>query len=250
MAKKTPEQLETNRRWREANKEAINQRRRERYAADPQAINERNKYSYKIHRDKRQATNRQWTEEHPEATRVIKARYRQSHQKELQEKGRIYSAKRYAEDPEKARQLARDFGARHRERVNAKARQRRAENREALLEKQRLFRAEHPEYDKAWRKAHPEASQIKQARRVARKKNAPINDLTKAQWQVIKEHYKHRCVYCGRKMQRLTMDHITPLSKGGSHTVSNIVPACMTCNIKKSAGDVPVPVQPLLLLAT
>ena len=29
--------------------------------------------------------------------------------------------------------------------------------------------------------------------------------------------YGYRCVYCGHKLQRLTQDHITPISKGGNH---------------------------------
>ena len=49
-------------------------------------------------------------------------------------------------------------------------------------------------------------------------------------------------------MQRLEMDHITPLSKGGDHTASNIVPCCRSCNAKKGTGPVLKPVQPMLLL--
>ncbi len=30
-------------------------------------------------------------------------------------------------------------------------------------------------------------------------------------------------------------DHVTPLSKGGSHTVANLVPACARCNLEKGA---------------
>lgn len=57
--------------------------------------------------------------------------------------------------------------------------------------------------------------------------------LTRKQWQEIKEAHNHTCAYCGRKMERLEMDHIIPLSKGGIHTAANIVPACRTCNAKK-----------------
>jgi 5-methylcytosine-specific restriction endonuclease McrA len=74
-----------------------------------------------------------------------------------------------------------------------------------------------------------------------------LNDLSVAQWREIKVAYGHRCVYCGRKMQHLTQDHITPLSKGGSHTAPNVVPACLSCNSKKRARAPLVPVQPLLL---
>lgn len=61
--------------------------------------------------------------------------------------------------------------------------------------------------------------------------------LTVAQWREIKDRFGHACAYCNRKMERLEMDHVIPLSKGGTHTATNIVPACRTCNAKKGAGD-------------
>jgi hypothetical protein len=87
-----------------------------------------------------------------------------------------------------------------------------------------------------------------ESKKRARRNGAPINDFTLAQWQAMKEHYDHRCVYCSRKMQHLTQDHLTPLSKEGSHTTSNIVPACRSCNSRKHTGTPLVPVQPLLLI--
>ena len=33
------------------------------------------------------------------------------------------------------------------------------------------------------------------------------------------------------------IDHIMPLSKGGRHTISNLVVSCPTCNLQKNAKD-------------
>jgi 5-methylcytosine-specific restriction endonuclease McrA len=44
----------------------------------------------------------------------------------------------------------------------------------------------------------------------------------------------HRCQYCGSSKQ-LTIDHVIPRSKGGTHTWDNVAIACETCNHKK--GD-------------
>jgi len=41
------------------------------------------------------------------------------------------------------------------------------------------------------------------------------------------------CVYCGAPAT--TVDHVTPLAKGGRHAVSNLVPACQPCNSSKAA---------------
>ena len=59
------------------------------------------------------------------------------------------------------------------------------------------------------------------------------NTLTHDQWQAVLKQYKNRCVYCGRKV-KLTVDHIIPISLGGTHTKKNVLPACMDCNIAKS----------------
>lgn len=99
----------------------------------------------------------------------------------------------------------------------------------------------------AWRREHPEQYLAQKRRRRARKMAVAINDFTAQEWQEMLVAYNHRCVYCGRKMQRLTQDHLTPLRYGGNHTKSNIVPACKSCNSKKHLGPPPVPVQPLLL---
>lgn len=43
------------------------------------------------------------------------------------------------------------------------------------------------------------------------------------------------CFYCKRLVRRRfrTLDHKTPLSRGGKHTVSNVVMACGRCNSRK-----------------
>ena len=102
-----------------------------------------------------------------------------------------------------------------------------------------------------WIRVNPkraaETRRAKEKRRRARKLMAPQNDLTAAQWREIKAAFKFRCAYCGVKPKRLEQDHVVPLSKGGNHTASNIVPACGPCNRHKHTGPPPVPVQPLLL---
>lgn len=47
------------------------------------------------------------------------------------------------------------------------------------------------------------------------------------------------CQYCGRQTRELTIDHVVPKKRGGSHTWENVVSACVPCNRKK-AGRNPV----------
>lgn len=107
----------------------------------------------------------------------------------------------------------------------------------------------------AWKKANPEKHKAGEDRRRARKANAPINDLTAAQWQEILIAFDFRCAYClptcrhcQRKKHKLTQEHITPYEHNGSHTVWNVIPCCQACNSRKRDRiHPPIPVQPLLL---
>lgn len=96
-----------------------------------------------------------------------------------------------------------------------------------------------------YRRANPDVMTAIRHRRRARLEAAPLNDLTAAQWRDAKAAYGHRCAYC-HKRKPLTMDHVIPLSRGGAHTLSNVVPACRNCNSRKRDRPAP-PFQPLLI---
>lgn len=95
------------------------------------------------------------------------------------------------------------------------------------------------EAKRAYRNANRDAIRALNNRRKARERNVEISDLTAQQWVDIIATYESRCVYCGCSPERITMDHVIPLSKGGNHTASNVVPACGPCNYAKSDGDAP-----------
>ena len=42
-----------------------------------------------------------------------------------------------------------------------------------------------------------------------------------------------KCKICG-KLDKLTIDHIIPISKGGDNSLKNIQPLCLKCNMNKS----------------
>ena len=46
-----------------------------------------------------------------------------------------------------------------------------------------------------------------------------------------RDHYT--CQYCGRRGDRLTVDHVVPRSRGGDTTWTNVVAACLRCNLHK-----------------
>lgn len=65
-------------------------------------------------------------------------------------------------------------------------------------------------------------------------------NFTHQEWKECLIFFGGECAYCGgtpRKGQRLTRDHLEPVSVGGSTIQSNIVPACASCNSSKGAEE-------------
>ena len=52
------------------------------------------------------------------------------------------------------------------------------------------------------------------------------------------EKWGRQCVYCDTPNVPLNLDHIRAKARGGSNRVSNLAPACVDCNVAKSARDI------------
>lgn len=135
-----------------------------------------------------------------------------------------YHRERYAEDPEpaKARALAR---------VSANPEGKRAadadyylRNRDQVLARVRAYSLDNPEVQRA---------------HAARRKVRITVDMTaedrrdSIEWRkAIKDD---PCFYCGEHAEVMHDDHMTPLAKGGTDHWWNLVRACASCNLRKSA---------------
>jgi 5-methylcytosine-specific restriction endonuclease McrA len=74
----------------------------------------------------------------------------------------------------------------------------------------------------------------KRNRRRAWKLNSLVNDFTVLNWVECLKKFNNKCAYCGSKDKKIHQEHVVPLSKGGSNTITNIIPACERCNLSKS----------------
>lgn len=103
-------------------------------------------------------------------------------------------------------------------------------------------------FTRDWQKRHPDNVRAIRQRRRGRIHSAPLNDVTPEQLKALIRACRNRCVYCGKRLKKLTIDHITPLAKGGAHTLQNLVVACRPCNSKKHINEPLSPVQPWLII--
>lgn len=102
------------------------------------------------------------------------------------------------------------------------------DNREKILKRN----AEYAVANRDVRKA------IKQRRR-ARKQKAP-GSFTADEWYNLCSLYDFHCLSCMIQFpyRELTVDHVVPLSKGGSNWVTNLQPLCSACNSVKHAKHI------------
>jgi len=111
----------------------------------------------------------------------------------------------------------------HREEIRARQRERYAKNPEKFRLRNRI-----------WAKQHREAEQLRLENRRARIKQAE-GKITKEEWGRLLQKYNNRCLCCG-STEKVTMDHVVPISLGGENTIGNIQPLCKSCNSRKGVN--------------
>jgi 5-methylcytosine-specific restriction endonuclease McrA len=82
-----------------------------------------------------------------------------------------------------------------------------------------------------WVKRNPDYTRAQNSRRRTRITKAGGKFTAKEFKELCKKH-NNKCLRC-KKCNKLTADHVVPVSKGGSSNIENIQPLCMPCNTKK-----------------
>lgn len=82
-----------------------------------------------------------------------------------------------------------------------------------------------------WRANNPDKVILQKQRRRMRELGVESFLVTSAD---IRRILNSPCTYCG-STKSIQVDHVIPLAKGGRHSVGNLAPACMTCNVHKSS---------------
>lgn len=108
----------------------------------------------------------------------------------------------------------------------------RLKNKEQINEYQRQYRKKNIEKFRArkWDRTPEQKKMYKLARKA--RKNKASGYCTQEQFNARWEYYGGLCYLCGS--EATTVDHIKPLSKGGSNWPCNLRPACRSCNSSKN----------------
>jgi len=74
-----------------------------------------------------------------------------------------------------------------------------------------------------------------ESKRRARKAGVGSN-MSLAAWSMLRDVFDSVCLACGAT-DKITWDHIVPISRGGEHRPVNLQPLCRSCNERKQAVD-------------
>jgi 5-methylcytosine-specific restriction endonuclease McrA len=84
------------------------------------------------------------------------------------------------------------------------------------------------------RQANPYQAQVDNHRQLAKRYGAK-GAFTADEWRALCAFYGHNCLRCGLR-RPLSVDHIVPMSQGGSNNIDNIQPLCKPCNSAKGSS--------------
>ncbi len=65
------------------------------------------------------------------------------------------------------------------------------------------------------------------------KRRSAVGKVSYGEWVELCSKYENKCLCCGSKKKKLTIDHVIPLVLGGVNSIENIQPLCGSCNSKK-----------------
>ena len=178
-------------------------------------------------KEQRREYMRQWHAENPRDRRSYKAAYDASHREANAERRRMNQA--HIKLSKAAWYQA------NRERLIAKVEARYEAKKAEVLAYQANYYVEHTDKVKAnvlaYRAANPEKKALHDNRRRVRKAGNG-GTHTAAEWREKCQVLGNVCFYCG-EAKPLTRDHIIPLARGGTDDITNLVPACRSCNSRK-----------------
>jgi len=180
---------------------------------------------------------------------VISKRYRDNHKKEISLRDKLYKNKNKA----KVKAQSNVYRSKNRERLAAASKKRYdSATPEEVLERSRKKRAytqnvpesvkqRKREYDKKYFSSQrgKEVTSLSIRKRRAQKLSSEDGTITHQTLAKLMDDQDSKCSYCSTALDLqpkgdVHLDHVVPLSKGGIHSINNVVWSCASCNHKKS----------------
>lgn len=172
---------------------------------------------------------RAWREEHQEEARARNRAWYEAN-KERESAKRL---EKYYLDHEASLARRRAYYAANLDKMRQDRREKYWKDPKGAREAMRRWRRNNPERDQffvmRWRKNNPEKVALYTKATGAKRRKAPLDLNAKIYANAIASD---PCVYCG-ETNKPSLEHITPIARGGDSQWSNLAIACLRCNKKK-----------------
>jgi hypothetical protein len=177
-----------------------------------------------------------------------RAAYAKGYQRTNREKIKAYQATWYRANRERIAARAKAYQKANRKKIRSYERTYEKENHERIKARKAAYQQANPgriaykkawskanpekraAYQKTWRKANREVLQVQQRRRRKRL----VGKIAGEDWRRLVARHNGLCAYC-QERPATEIDHVIPVSRGGRHTIGNVLPACRSCNLSKRA---------------
>ena len=133
----------------------------------------------------------------------------------------------------------RDWNAKHKEQVSASHKKTIKKHYTAYVMRHKRWRDQNRDicngYKQAWKALDPEHAKFIACENSQRRRQImKTGKVTQQEWQDQLATFNNHCAYCLKPLDKAEMEHMKPLSRGGEHSIDNIVPSCPSCNRLKS----------------
>jgi len=240
--KNREKRLKQNAKYREENKEKLYAHKKEYYKENKEKVLKKNKEYRVANKDKIIHINREYYKNNKtEILNKNKEYYNRNieHAKELSKKYRVENKEKLIEYRKNNKEYYKDksnkYYKENKKDISEKIKVYRANNIEKIREREKGYREKYKDKIIAYRKTEKcrlQKVNCSHKRRTLKKQG----DVTTQQLITLQETQTH-CYWCGTplKGKKSHIDHYIPLSKGGKHTISNLVMSCASCNLSKGA---------------
>lgn len=165
--------------------------------------------------------------------------YNRATEKEYREENREkitqYNREWRARNPSYHSEYNRNWRAAHREEYLAYSAQYRAEHSDEVRRRHVDWESRHPRHAQEWAEKNRERARETVRRRRARMRMVSAYVISDRDIRRLLQRHRYCCAYCNRPLEEsYHMDHVFPVSLGGSNGIGNLVPACPDCNVSKS----------------